>query len=257
MKHLVDSNPGSVVQLTDQYRMHQDICALSNDIAYGGKLQCANERVATRQIHLRNFPGCISASPHASWLTRLLAPSNVAVFLDTDSIGKRHPEEIKSTLERSTGSSRREKGAIVNDAEAALVSLIVESATTSGLEPACIGVMSPFRAQLRLLKEHQGISLRMDEGLELSTIDRYQGRDKELIVLSLVRSNQKNKVGRLLEDMRRLNVAVTRAKCKLVIVGSFSTMENGCAPLRSALRRLKGSDKVIAVPPTALDHIIS
>jgi DNA replication ATP-dependent helicase Dna2 len=83
--------------------------------------------------------------------------------------------------------------------------------------------------------------------LEVSTIDRYQGRDKDAIVLSFVRSNLKGKVGRLLEDFRRLNVAVTRAKCKLVLVGSYSTLLAGSTHLRGSLERLKQEGRVISV----------
>lgn len=83
------------------------------------------------------------------------------------------------------------------------------------------------------------------QGLEVSTIDRYQGRDKDAIVLSFVRSNPKGKVGRLLEDFRRLNVAVTRAKCKLVMVGSYSTLLAGSTHLRASLERLKLEGRVI------------
>lgn len=84
------------------------------------------------------------------------------------------------------------------------------------------------------------------QGLEVSTIDRYQGRDKDAIVLSFVRSNSKGKVGRLLEDYRRLNVAVTRAKCKLVMVGSFSTLIEGSTHLRGSLERLQKEGKVMS-----------
>ena len=83
------------------------------------------------------------------------------------------------------------------------------------------------------------------QGLEVSTIDRYQGRDKDAIILSFVRSNSKGRVGRLLEDYRRLNVAVTRAKCKLVMVGSFSTLVEGSSHLRGSLERLRNEGRVM------------
>ena len=61
--------------------------------------------------------------------------------------------------------------------------------------------------------------------LEVSTVDRFQGRDKECIIVSLVRSNEEGKVGGLLKDWRRINVAFTRAKKKLILVGSEWTLE--------------------------------
>ena len=85
-----------------------------------------------------------------------------------------------------------------------------------------IGVIAPYRAQLKLLREQ------MDElgpELEVQTVDKFQGRDKDCIVLSMVRSNKKRSAG-LLADWQRLNVAMTRAKSKLVIVGSLSTLKS-------------------------------
>lgn len=84
--------------------------------------------------------------------------------------------------------------------------------------------------------------------METSTIDRYQGRDKEVIILSFVRSNSKSKVGKLLSDFRRLNVAVTRAKCKLIMIGSLSTVRTGSKPLQTSLERILKEDNVIQVP---------
>lgn len=74
-----------------------------------------------------------------------------------------------------------------------------------------------------------------EDGLEVSTIDRYQGRDKPAIILSFVRSNPEGNVGRLLQDNRRLNVALTRAKAKLILVGSFSTLKAGSVQLEALL----------------------
>jgi len=83
------------------------------------------------------------------------------------------------------------------------------------------------------------------DGLEMSTIDRYQGRDKPVIILSFVRSNEKGRVGRLLGDFRRLNVAITRAKCKLVMIGSFSTLNAGSDVLQPVLTRVRKQGRVI------------
>lgn len=99
--------------------------------------------------------------------------------------------------------------------------------------------------QLRLFNEHRSLKEWKSQGLEVSTVDRYQGRDKEAIVLSFVRSNTKGRVGRLLEDFRRLNVAVTRAKSKLVMIGSFRTLVAGSPHLRSSLQRLQMEGNVV------------
>lgn len=91
-----------------------------------------------------------------------------------------------------------------------------------------------------------------DDGLEISTIDRFQGRDKDVVIMSFVRSNSKGRVGRLLEDYRRLNVAVTRAKSKLILVGSFATLKSGSEPLRPSLERLLSQGHVWSVPEETL-----
>lgn len=90
------------------------------------------------------------------------------------------------------------------------------------------------------------------DGLEVSTVDRYQGRDKPAIVLSFVRSNSKCKVGRLLEDLRRINVAITRAKFKLIMIGSFSTLSKGSAVLEPILKHIEQRGRVISLPSNVL-----
>jgi DNA replication ATP-dependent helicase Dna2 len=90
-----------------------------------------------------------------------------------------------------------------------------------GVPAAEIGVMTHYRAQLHLLKD----KLKHFPGIEMHTTDRFQGRDKEVIVLSLVRSNEACNIGDLLKDWRRINVAFTRAKTKLLVVGSMSTLK--------------------------------
>lgn len=97
------------------------------------------------------------------------------------------------------------------------------------------------------MDEIQSLHQYKQDGLEISTIDRYQGRDKPAIVLSFVRSNPQHKVGRLLEDVRRLNVAITRAKCKLILVGSFKTLWHGSETLRPVLGRIRTQSRVIDI----------
>lgn len=107
--------------------------------------------------------------------------------------------------------------------------------------------------KLRILEENPTIASWKREGLELSTIDRYQGRDKPVIILSFVRSNPFGRAGRLLQDMRRLNVALTRAKHKLIIVGSFSTLKAGSCRLRPVLARMNNRGQRFLVPENAIE----
>mmetsp|Transcript_33354 Transcript_33354/g.56720 ORF Transcript_33354/g.56720 Transcript_33354/m.56720 type:complete len:84 (+) Transcript_33354:454-705(+) len=73
----------------------------------------------------------------------------------------------------------------------------------------------------------------------MCTIDRFQGRDKSAIIISLVRSNKEGKAGRLLQDFRRLNVAFSREKEKMIIIGSFSTLHKGSDVMHSVLELLQ------------------
>lgn len=250
LKRLADKHPDSVAQLTYQYRMHEEICQLSNDIVYKGKLKCANDTVAKRKLTLGKFPhGLGFGVDQNHWLYSAIDPSLPVVFLSTDRIKLSSASQVNDSvhsLERSAG--RRAGGSIINDTEASLVKNTITALVACGLDPSSVGVICPFRAQLRLLEECSTLGPLVNAGLELSTIDRYQGRDKSAIVLSFVRSNEKGKVGRLLEDFRRLNVAVTRAKCKLIMIGSWSTLYTGSDVLRPVLDRLQSRGRVLELP---------
>ena len=88
------------------------------------------------------------------------------------------------------------------------------------------------------LEEYEYIGSNKKKGLEVSTIDKYQGRDKETIILSMARSNDAGKTGRLLEDKRRLNVAFSRTKMKLIIIGSYKTLFVGSLVVCSILQEI-------------------
>jgi DNA replication ATP-dependent helicase Dna2 len=249
LKRLADAHPDCVAQLTFQYRMHGEICQLSNDIVYKGTLKCANDFVAQRRLVLRGFPENLPSIVNQGanpWLNEAVDPLNVVVFLDTDKI-KQIPcgdaTDSISPLEKSSGGNAG--GSIVNETEASLVCTVIAGLIACGLDVSSIGVICPFRAQIRLLEGYSSVLDWKCAGLELSTIDRYQGRDKPAIVISFVRSNVRGKVGRLMEDFRRLNVAVTRAKYKLIMIGSYSTLHRGSDVLKPVLQRLKSSGRVV------------
>ena len=122
-----------------------------------------------------------------------------------------------SEIEEEAGSSRS------NMDEAAIVVKIVNDLISAGdLSPEDIGVISPYAGQVRLIR-----SIINDEikGLEIKSVDGYQGREKEIIVLSTVRANERGRVG-FLSDYRRLNVALTRARRGLIVVGDDRTLRN-------------------------------
>lgn len=88
-----------------------------------------------------------------------------------------------------------------------------------GVKPDWIGVITPYDDQRDMISSMVG------EEVEVKTVDGYQGREKEVIVLSFVRSNRRGELG-FLTDLRRLNVSLTRAKRKLIAVGDSSTLSN-------------------------------
>lgn len=255
LKRLAESHPDCVAQLTYQYRMHEDICQLSNDIVYQGKLKCASESVAKRKLTLHGFPQNLeSCAKDGSneWLHQTISPMTAVVFLDTDMLSRDPNDSLGSIRPLERSNSRRASGSIINETEAWVVQAIVGALISCGVDASSIGVICPFRAQLRFLEECSSIIKWKSSGLELSTIDRYQGRDKSVIILSFVRSNNKGKVGRLLEDFRRLNVATTRAKDKLIMVGSFTTLHKGSDTLRRVLERVKNDNHCIKLPDKTL-----
>jgi DNA replication ATP-dependent helicase Dna2 len=247
LKELAEKYPESIAQLTYQYRMHADICQLSNDLAYGGKLKCANNEVAYKRLELNGSgkeSDRILRLASSLWLTQTLDPRCAVKFLDTDSI--RNNKAEFDSLEHTADS--RVGGSIINQTEAEIVCAIVDEIIALGVSPTCIGIICPFKAQLRILEQCSSLVESKRLGLEISTIDRYQGRDKEVIILSFVRSNEKGKVGRLLQDHRRLNVAVSRAKCKLIMIGSFATLYKGSDALRPILDRVKSNNWILQLP---------
>ena len=112
---------------------------------------------------------------------------------------------------------------VVGDTDPAMVVDVITrhfgaGATVPTPTPRDVGVITPYAAQVRLLRERLAAP-----GLEIDSVDGFQGREKEAIVLSLVRSNTENDVG-FLADVRRTNVALTRARRKLLVVGDSATL---------------------------------
>ena len=227
-KMLSDNQPSSVVNLEHQYRMCEDIMTLSNTLIYDGRLKCGTPAVAGRSMTISNMvalrqhhhnmssirsaphPGRICQSPlrGVCWLRDLLDPSVKACFINTDPLWP-------ASREAETGSR------ITNPFEATLCQQLVESLLTIGVPQTEVGVITLYRSQLALIKHN----LRHRPGVEMHTADKFQGRDKEVVVLSLVRNNESGNVGELLKDWRRVNVALTRARTKLLVLGSKKTLE--------------------------------
>jgi DNA polymerase alpha-associated DNA helicase A len=108
----------------------------------------------------------------------------------------------------------------------------MENQVTMGVNPSQIAIITPYQAQVSLLTS----LLRSTHGpeLEIGTVDGMQGREKEAVIISLVRSNDKREVGFLKEE-RRLNVAMTRARRHLCVIGDSSTVQHGSKYLKNWL----------------------
>jgi DNA polymerase III delta prime subunit len=184
--------PAGSRRLSVQYRMHQAIMDFSSREFYEGALQADG---SVRAHVLADLPG-VTATP----LTR-----SPAEFIDTAGAG--FDEEVEPD-----GQSR------LNRREAELVRRKAQELLDSGVPPAGIAVIAPYAAQVRLLRE-----LLDAPGLEIDSVDGFQGREKEAVVISLVRSNAKGQIG-FLSDVRRMNVAMTRARRKLLLIGDSATL---------------------------------
>lgn len=203
-KILCEKHPSAVASLTRQYRMCEDIMLLSSRLVYADGLKCGSTDVAKQKLRIQ------VSSTDRSWLRDVLEPNNSVIFLNTD------------TIEHSTQEVAHAEGT-TNPMEADLVCKTVKAMAQHGVKEQEIGVISVYRAQIKLLQSC------LPGGVEVLTADQSQGRDMDVVIVSLVRSNTKSRTGDLLRDWRRLNVAFTRARCKLIIVGSKRTLEGGTA----------------------------
>jgi predicted DNA helicase len=185
---------GAVVtrRLDVQYRMNAAIMMFPSTALYGGTLQ-AHSSVASHQL------ADLAAVTESRLTTMPLE------FIDT--AGADYDEEPEPG-----GESRR------NPREADLVCHKVRALIEAGVAPESIAVIAPYAAQVRLLRERLSLP-----GLEIDSVDGFQGREKEAVIITLVRSNPEGEIG-FLSDVRRMNVAMTRARGKLLIIGNSATL---------------------------------
>ncbi|XP_041123508.1 DNA replication ATP-dependent helicase/nuclease DNA2 [Polyodon spathula] len=225
----LERNSDAVVQLNVQYRMNSKIMSLSNKLVYEGRLECGSERTASgvvqlprrSSLELELTAGCAESS----WLRETLEPNHPVCFLNTVEVPA--PETA-------------EQGGISNVTEAALVRCIVTMLLKAGCKASSIGVIAPYRQQVRTISAWlagPGFS-----AVEVNTVDKYQGRDKSVIIVSFVRSSDGN-LGELLKDWRRLNVAITRAKHKLIMLGCVPVLLR-YTPLERLLRHMENEHMI-------------
>ncbi|MFT3710199.1 MAG: AAA domain-containing protein [Archangium sp.] len=173
--------------LKEQHRMHETIMRFPSDATYGGQLR-AHPSVAQRTLDLAD----VDAPP--------------VLFLDTAGKGFDESRDEQSESAR-------------NEGEADLIVARARELLARGLSPKELAVITPYRAQAAWLRD----KLQDVADLEIDTVDAFQGREKDVILVTLVRSNTEQQLG-FLEDLRRLNVAITRPRKHLFVVGDSATL---------------------------------
>jgi len=193
MERLLENPKSDISRLLNvQYRMHQDIMNFSSDVFYESSLQADD---SVRTALLADLP-TVTSSPLTD------CPIH---FIDT--AGASYDEELEPD-----GDSR------LNRLEAGLVIKKVHELLACGVSMEQIAIISPYSAQVKYLRE----KLR-NLDLEIDSVDGFQGREKDAVIVSLVRSNHEGEVG-FLADTRRMNVALTRARRKLIVIGDSATI---------------------------------
>jgi len=181
--------------LNVQYRMHRQIMTFSSRIFYEEELLADG----TVKNHT-------------------LAPGDAPLqFIDTAGCGfaEYTEKETKSTGNKEEASLCM---AVLDD--------LIDTVGEAVLRDASVGIITPYKAQLHILRdklEASKLEPAIRENISVNTVDAFQGQERDIIMISLVRSNEKGEIG-FLKDTRRMNVAMTRARKKLIIIGDSATV---------------------------------
>ncbi len=200
-EELIQLYPSHSSMLKIQYRMNEKIMEFPNRKFYDGKL------VADDSVRYHTLKDFNLKEPKI--YKEALEPALPIAFISTEGM-----EAKESLPTRSTSYE--------NIKEAEIVKELVQELLDMGLEEDKIGVISPYLSQVKRIKKLLDIDERI---VEVKSVDGFQGREKEVIIISFVRSNERGEIG-FLKDLRRLNVAITRAKRKLVCVGDAKTLSS-------------------------------
>jgi hypothetical protein len=191
----VARHPEAVILLEEQYRMHTTIMGYSSDVFYEGRLK-AHPSVAAHSL----FEG-----------------DGALAFIDTAGCGYDEKQE-------GAGLSNPEEAAfLIKHATQVVTDL---STRFSDEAFPTIAIISPYRNQVHLLQDllqHSAILRRYADKITVNTIDSFQGQERDIVYIGMTRSNADSKIG-FLADIRRMNVAMTRARKKLVVIGDSGTL---------------------------------
>ena len=247
MERIVEQHPAVVTLLTMQYRMNEEIMRFSSDWFYDNMVQSAPE-VKYRSILDLDLPMTwVEAHPlplpkggELDYQANLSSKNkenleNLKKLEELDKLEKPdifYSRETKSSLLPSGGEGGGPGFSLSNSSEARLTLLALrayyemigkERILSERLD---VGIISPYRAQVQLLRrmvKKEEFFKPFRSLITINTVDGFQGQERDIIVISLVRSNDEGQIG-FLRDLRRMNVAITRARMKLIILGDRSTL---------------------------------
>jgi len=200
-ERLIEKHPELSSMLRVQYRMNEKIMEFPNREFYGGKL------IAAPSVRSRTLSDFDLKPPKK--FEKVLSPDVPIGFIDTS--------KINAYEFQPEGSTSYE-----NYEEAKIAVEVVGELHRMGLDRRDIGVITPYAAQVKLIKQ---MLIEKELKVEVNSVDGFQGREKEVIVVSFVRSNDEGEIG-FLRDLRRLNVAITRPRRKLVLIGNTETLSS-------------------------------
>lgn len=197
MERIVARKPSVVTLLTVQYRMNEQIMRFSSNWFYDGRVESAPEV---------KYRGILDYDNPITWIDT--SESGAKEEFVGESFGRINKTEAELTLEAL-------KNYFIKIGRQRIADEHID-----------VGVISPYRAQVQLLRRmvRKAEFFKPYRGcITVNTVDGFQGQERDIIVISLVRSNDDGQIG-FLSDLRRMNVAITRARMKLIIVGSVQTM---------------------------------
>ncbi|HEY4287643.1 MAG TPA: AAA domain-containing protein [Puia sp.] len=202
-------HPAAVVLLEEQYRMHAAIMGYSSGVFYADRLR-AHPSVAAHLLFDGDSPlafvdtaGCgFDEKPEGSGLTN---PEEAAFLIKH---ATRLVSELSDRFEKDGGNG------------------LAESDRAGAAAFPTIAIISPYRSQVHLLQDllsHSAVLRRYADKIAVNTIDSFQGQERDIVYIGMTRSNADSKIG-FLSDIRRMNVAMTRARKKLVVIGDSGTL---------------------------------
>ncbi len=213
----IKRQPATARMLTVQYRMHEQIMAFSSERFYGGQLQ------AHQSVRLAGLDEYLDVYDPS------FAPDLPVEFIDTAGLGF-----LEVTIPESRSTANPEEADLLLRRLTQLLQLLQLPKADEPAEheyvqkPLTIGVIAPYRAQINYLKDAIEENAQLNGWLQhrvlsVGTVDSFQGQERDIIAISLTRSNHHGEIG-FLSDIRRMNVGMTRARRKLLLVGDSSTL---------------------------------